>query len=113
MTESATFKPLWNYWNNAAYLRVQEWRPTVLLWQRYNKSIEDESSSSENEEDDNWDPDFDEFDVPKSKVKKATGGGAKKKDDDDLGLDDDFKEFGLFDDMDGGGGGNYDDDDDF
>ena len=27
-------------------------RPTVLLWQRYNKSIEDETSSSENEEDD-------------------------------------------------------------
>ena len=31
-------------------------RPTVLLWQRYNKSIEDETSSSENEEDDDWDP---------------------------------------------------------
>ena len=60
------------------------------------------------EEGDAWDPDFDEFDVPKSKGKKA---GTKKTDEDDLKIDDDFKEFGLFDDMNGGGG--FDDDDDF
>ncbi|HRD42417.1 MAG TPA: hypothetical protein PLN30_01635, partial [Ferruginibacter sp.] len=58
------------------------------------------------EEDENWDPDFDEFDIPKSKAKKS--GTKKGKEDDDLGLDDDFKEFGLFDDE----GGNYDDEDD-
>ena len=59
------------------------------------------------EEADNWDPDFDEFDVPKSKEKKA---GTKKpsKDEDDFKVDDDFKEMGLFDDM-----GGDDDDDDF
>ena len=64
------------------------------------------------EEEDDWDPDFDEFDVPKSKAKKT--GAAKKPgkgDDDDFKLDDDFKDLGL-DDL-GGGGGGFDDDDDF
>ena len=43
------------------------------------------------EEDDSWDPDFDEFDVPKSKVKKS---GLKKtaKEEEDFKADDDFKE---------------------
>jgi DNA-directed RNA polymerase subunit delta len=57
------------------------------------------------EEEEEWDPDFDEFDLPKSKGakgKKVTG-GAKKADDDDLKLDDEFKEMDLFDDR-------YDDD---
>jgi nucleolin len=53
------------------------------------------------EEEENWDPDFEEFDVPKSKGKKAAG---KKEDNDDLGLEDEeFKD--LFNDKD------YDDDD--
>lgn len=63
------------------------------------------------EEEDTWDPDFEEFDIPKSKGKKATGtGGAGKKAgaDDDLGLDEEFKEFDLFNDS-----GFDDDDDDF
>lgn len=68
----------------------------------------------EKSEEDNWDPDFDEFDVPASKTKKA-GPGKKAKDEDDaLRPDDDFKEFGLFDDEAGGRGrGGYDDDDDY
>lgn len=68
------------------------------------------------EEEDSWDPDFEEFDVPKSKVKKSTGkektGGAGTKKpaaDDDLGVDDDFKEFDLFNDS----GFDGDDDDDY
>lgn len=46
------------------------------------------------EEGDEWDPDFDEFDIPRSKTKKAgpTGSTPKKSakgtDEDDLGLDD-------------------------
>ena len=52
------------------------------------------------EEDEEWDPDFDEFDVPKSKTKKAAPGGKKtaKAEDDDLGLDDDLKNMDLFND---------------
>jgi hypothetical protein len=53
------------------------------------------------EEEEEWDPDFDEFDIPKSKTKKATGGNTSKKtgkggEEDDLGLDDDFKDLDLF-----------------
>jgi len=63
------------------------------------------------EEEEEWDPDFDEFDVPKSKTKKATTGGAPKKtakgDDDDLGLDEDFKDLDLF------GDGDFEEEDDF
>jgi hypothetical protein len=57
------------------------------------------------EEEDSWDPDFEEFDIPKSKTKKATGKKPSKSDDD---FDDDFKDLGLFDDDLGGG---FDDDD--
>ena len=56
------------------------------------------------EEEDNWDPDFDEFDIPKSKAKKS----GKKDDDDDFAIDDEFKDMGMFDDS-----GGFDDDDDF
>ena len=69
----------------------------------------------EKTDDDNWDPDFDEFDVPASKIKKATSKKSKD-DDDDLKLDDDFKEFGLFNEETGSsrsGRGGFDDDDDF
>jgi DNA-directed RNA polymerase subunit delta len=64
------------------------------------------------EETEEWDPDFDEFDVPKSKVKKSTGGAAKKTakggEEDELGLDEDFKDLDLF-----GEGGFEDEEDDF
>ena len=63
------------------------------------------------EEEDEWDPDFDEFDVPKSKGKKtpATGKKPAKDEEDDFKIDDDFKDLG-FDDLDGGG---FDEEDDF
>lgn len=57
------------------------------------------------EEEDNWDPDFEEFDVPKSKSTRKTAG--KKGDDDDFAIDDEFKDMGLFDDSSG-----YDDEED-
>jgi len=60
-------------------------------------------------DEDNWDPDFEEFDVPKSKTKKTPG--KKSGEEDDLKIDDDFKEFGLFNDADGGN--DFDEDDDF
>jgi DNA-directed RNA polymerase subunit delta len=52
------------------------------------------------EEEEEWDPDFDEFDLPKSRIKKATGTkkGAKGAEEEDLGLDDDFKDMDLFND---------------
>jgi DNA-directed RNA polymerase subunit delta len=52
------------------------------------------------EEDEEWDPDFDEFDVPRSKTKKAAPGGKKaaKPEEDELGLEDDYKNMDLFND---------------
>ena len=55
------------------------------------------------EEEEDWDPDFEEFDIPKSKVKKAAGGatGGKKagKEEDDFSFEDDeFKDMDLFND---------------
>jgi nucleolin len=64
-------------------------------------------------EDDDWDPDFDEFDLPKSKTGKKIIGPKKSVKDDD---DDDFKVDEEFKDMMGGGGSSkrgFDDDDDF
>jgi len=52
------------------------------------------------EEDDEWDPDFDEFDIPKSKGKKAAGPKKKGDDEDDFKVDEDFKEFDMFNDKD-------------
>ena len=62
------------------------------------------------EEEEEWDPDFDEFDIPKSKSKKSAPGSTKKsaKEEDDLGFDEEFKDLGLFDE-----GGGFDDEDDF
>lgn len=60
------------------------------------------------EEGDDWDPDFAEFDLPKSA--KKSGGKKMADDDDDFKMDDEFK------DMFGGssrGGSGYDDDDDY
>jgi nucleolin len=64
---------------------------------------EDEKDEWEKvEEEENWDPDFDEFDIPKSRggSKSSTSKPGKKgaDEDDDFKLDDDFKEFGLFND---------------
>lgn len=59
------------------------------------------------EEDDNWDPDFEEFDVPKSKVKKTPG--KKSSDEEDFSVDDEFKDLGFFDDDSSG----FDNDDDY
>ncbi|HEY8733266.1 MAG TPA: hypothetical protein VIL90_01790 [Puia sp.] len=52
------------------------------------------------EEDEEWDPDFDEFDVPRSKTKKAAPGGKKaaKGEEDELGLDEEYKNMDLFND---------------
>jgi len=64
--------------------------------------VEEVEDEWEKVEEDDWDPDFDEFDLPKSKTKKASPGtGAPRKKeksagDDDLGIDDDFKEMDLF-----------------
>ena len=43
-------------------------------------------------EEEEWDPDFEEFDVPKSKVKKADTGTKKAGDDDFTFEDDEFKD---------------------
>jgi len=64
------------------------------------------------EEEEEWDPDFDEFDVPKSKIKKSTGSGPHKKnakgsEEDDLGLDEDFKDLDLF------GDGGFEEEEDY
>ncbi len=47
------------------------------------------------EDEDSWDPDFEEFDLPKSKSsKKVSGGkkGGKEEEEDDFKLDDEFKD---------------------
>ncbi len=59
------------------------------------------------EEDDNWDPDFDEFDIPKS-TKKGTAG--KEDEEEDIKFDEDLNEF---DDLFGDAGDGFDDDEDF
>jgi hypothetical protein len=51
------------------------------------------------EEEEEWDPDFDEFDLPRSRAKKGSNPVGKKNkggDEDDLGLDDDYKNLDLF-----------------
>lgn len=51
------------------------------------------------EEEENWDPDFDEFDIPKSKTKKPTGTkktGKGATEEEELGLDEEFKNLDLF-----------------
>lgn len=59
------------------------------------------------EEEDEWDPDFDEFDIPKSTKK---GGAAKEEEEEDVKFDEDLNEF---DDLFGDGGDEFDEDDDF
>ena len=61
------------------------------------------------EDDDDWDPDFAEFDLPKSGSKKGGVGKKGKDEDDDFKIDDEFKDlFGS-----SKRGNHYDDDDDF
>src|SRR5687767_8302449 len=51
------------------------------------------------EEEEEWDPDFDEFDIPASKGKKSGVVGKKgKEEEDDFKVDDEFKEMGLYND---------------
>ena len=59
--------------------------------------IEEEDDWNKVEEDDAWDPDFEEFDLPKSKSSK---GGSKKgaDEEEDFKIDDEFKDLGLFND---------------
>jgi len=64
------------------------------------------------EEEEEWDPDFDEFDIPKSRSKKSTTPppkkGVKGVEEDDLGIDEEFKDLDLFNDS-----GFDEDEDDF
>ena len=76
-----------------------------------NDSEEEEVDDWEKpEEEDSWDPDFEEFDLPKSNAKKSGTAGKKagKGDDEDLGIDDEFKDMDLFNDS-----GIDDDEDDY
>jgi hypothetical protein len=59
------------------------------------------------EEEDEWDPDFDEFDIPKS-TKKGSGG--KEEEEEDVKFDEDLNEF---DDLFGDSADEFDEDDDF
>ena len=60
-------------------------------------------------EDEEWDPDFEEFDLPKSKGKKAVGGAKKgAEEEEDFKVDDEFKD--LFND---GASLDEDEEDDF
>ena len=61
------------------------------------------------EEEEEWDPDFEEFDLPKSKAKKSAGTSKKSagSDEDDFKMDDDFKDMDLFNDS------GFDEEDDF
>ena len=59
------------------------------------------------EEEEEWDPDFEEFDLPKSKGKKSPGKKpAAVDEDEDFKIDDEFKD--IFNDSDAG----FDDEDD-
>jgi|688.fasta_scaffold44030_3 DNA-directed RNA polymerase subunit delta len=60
------------------------------------------------EEEDEWDPDFDEFDIPKSTKKGSAG--KEEEVEEDAKFDEDLNEF---DDLFGDGGDDFDDDDDF
>ena len=60
------------------------------------------------EEEEEWDPDFEEFDLPKSKAKKTPGGKKPADDDEDFKIDEEFKDLDLFNDR-----GFDDDEEDF
>ena len=54
------------------------------------------------EEEEEWDPDFEEFDLPKSKTKKVAGPSGKKagkgEEEDEVAFDEEFKDLDLFND---------------
>jgi len=54
--------------------------------------IEEDDTHRKTEEDEDWDPDFNEFDLPKSVSKGSTAKKAPK-DDDEFKIDDEFKDF--------------------
>ncbi len=73
-----------------------------------NEVDEKEDDWNKGEEGDSWDPDFEEFDLPKSKGKKAAGtskGGGEEEE--DFKVDEEFKD--LF----AGGSADDDEDEDF
>lgn len=71
--------------------------------------IEDDNWNKDEAEDEEWDPDFEEFDLPKSKGKKAVGGAKKgAEEEEDFKVDDEFKD--LFND---GASLDEDEEDDF
>src|SRR5215203_523676 len=71
--------------------------------------VEDDNWNKDETEDEEWDPDFEEFDLPKSKGKKAVGGAKKgAEEEEDFKVDDEFKD--LFND---GGSLDEDEEDDF
>ena len=71
--------------------------------------VEDDNWNKDEAEDEEWDPDFEEFDLPKSKGKKAVGGAKKgAEEEEDFKVDDEFKD--LFND---GGSLDEDEEDDF
>jgi nucleolin len=65
------------------------------------EDVDDDWGKEEEEEDDSWDPDFEEFDMPKKATKKAGKGKKGSDEDDDFGLEEDLNlEDDLFDDKD-------------
>jgi len=71
--------------------------------------VEDDNWNKDETEDEEWDPDFEEFDLPKSKGKKVVGGAKKgAEEEEDFKVDDEFKD--LFND---GASLDEDEEDDF
>ncbi|MEY4892239.1 MAG: hypothetical protein RIQ34_851 [Bacteroidota bacterium] len=84
----------------------------TLLAAKKSKSADEEEDEPEKEdewektdEEDSWDPDFDEFDVPKSRTAKSAG----KKEEEDLNFEEE-EDLGLFEDEAFGDEGGSDDD---
>lgn len=53
---------------------------------------DDSTTRKKGEGDDDWDPDFNEFDLPKSSKKTSVKKGGKESEDDDYKIDDEFKD---------------------
>ncbi len=53
---------------------------------------EEDDNLKQGEEDEDWDPDFNEFDLPKSSKKTPSTRKSVKDDDDDFKIDDEFKD---------------------
>ena len=70
--------------------------------------VEEGDDNWNKDENEDWDADFDEFDIPKSKGGKVVKPKKGESDEDDFKIDEDFKEFDLFNDSNG-----FDEEDDF